>query len=167
MADIKTNALRMLGRQQIAYQVHTYNHDDGKIDGPSVAEKLGEDPNKVYKTLVTRSTGDNLFVFVVPVNRELDLKKAARSVKQKALSMLHVNELNKLTGYVRGGCSPIGMRKLYPTVIHSAATSLDSMAVSAGRIGLQVELSPLDLAKVVHADFADLVMEEKDLAGVD
>ncbi len=164
MAEIKTNAMRMLDRAGVPYQVHTYDHDDGLIDGVSVASKLGEDPNRVYKTLVTRSVGDNLFVFVIPVDCELDLKKAARAVKQKSVSMIHVSEINKLTGYIRGGCSPIGMRKLYPTVIHSAATSLPSFAISGGKIGLQVELNPLQLAQTIKADFADLVLAAKEEA---
>ena len=119
MAEQKTNAMRMLDRAKVPYQTHTYDHADGKVDGVSVAEKLGQRVEQVYKTLVTRGNG-GFYVFVIPVSKELDLKKAAKAVGEKAVEMIHVNEINKITGYIRGGCSPVGMKKQFPTVFDAA-----------------------------------------------
>ena len=156
MAESKTNAMRMLERAKIPYIAHRYAHEDGKIDGVSVAAKLGEPVEAVFKTLVTRGASRELYVFVIPVAQELDLKKAARAVGEKSVEMLHVDEINKYTGYIRGGCSPVGMKKLYVTVLDRSAAGRQAIYVSAGRIGLQVELSPTALAELVHATFADL-----------
>ena len=151
MAEVKTNAMRMLDRAKIPNQIHTYDHADGKIDGVSVAAKLGQDINAVYKTLVTKGAGGGYFVFVIPVDRELDLKKAARAVVEKTEAMITVAEINKATGYIRGGCSPIGMKKLYPTVFDAAVLNLPAVIVSGGRIGCQIEASPRDLLPLVKA----------------
>ena len=137
MAEQKTNAMRMLDRAKVPYQTHTYDHADGKIDGVSVAEKLGQRVEQVYKTLVTRGNG-GFYVFVIPVAKELDLKKAAKAVGEKAVEMIHVNEINKITGYIRGGCSPVGMKKQFPTVFDAAVETLPSVIVSGGRIGCQI-----------------------------
>ena len=156
----KTNAMRMLDRAGVPYAVHTYGSDDGKIDGISVAAKVGLDPAGVYKTLVTRGASKGVFVFVIPVAAELDLKKAARAVGEKSIQMVHVDEIDPLTGYIRGGCSPVGMKKRYPTVFHRAVEELETVAVSGGRIGAQVEVDPKLLLSLVEASTADLIVSE-------
>ena len=156
MAEVKTNAMRMLDRAKIPYRVHMYDHADGKIDGVSVAKKLGQDVDAVYKTLVTKGAGGGYFVFVIPVARELDLKKAARVVGEKSVAMIPVADLNKATGYIRGGCSPVGMKKLYPTVFDASVLNLSAVIVSGGRIGCQIEASPSDLLPLVKAVMAQI-----------
>ena len=157
--EAKTNAMRMLDRGKVPYTVHTYDHSDGRIDGVSVAAKVGIDPERVYKTLVTRGSSGGYFVFVIPVALELDLKKAARAVGEKSVAMIRVEEINKVTGYIRGGCSPVGMKKRYPTVFDSLALGLETLVVSGGRIGTQVELDPGALMAAVGAKTADLTAE--------
>ena len=127
------------------------------MDGVTAATLIGKRPEEVYKTLVTRGAGGGIYVFVIPVAEELDLKKAAKAVKEKSVAMIPVREINAITGYVRGGCSPIGMKKTFKTFIHETAEPLDKMFVSAGKVGFQVELSPQDLAKTVGCGFADIV----------
>lgn len=150
--EAKTNVMRILDKKKIDYTPHFYANEDGRIDGIAVAEKIGRPCESVFKTLVTRS-GHDLFVFVIPVNLELDLKKCAKSVGQKSVEMIHVSEINKATGYIRGGCSPIGMKKQYTTVIDKSALDCETIIFSAGRIGAQVELSPHDLEKVIPVSF--------------
>jgi len=157
--EAKTNAMRMLDRGKVPYTVHTYDHSDGKIDGVSVAAKVGIDPERVYKTLVTRGSSGGYFVFVIPVALELDLKKAARAVGEKSVAMLRVEEINRVTGYIRGGCSPVGMKKRYPTVFDSRAAGLETIVVSGGRVGTQVELAPGALMAAVGAKTADITAE--------
>ena len=157
--EAKTNAMRMLDRGKVPYTVHTYDHSDGRIDGVSVAAKVGIDPERVYKTLVTRGSSGGYFVFVIPVALELDLKKAARAVGEKSVARIRVEEINKVTGYIRGGCSPVGMKKRYPTVFDSRAAGLETIVVSGGRIGTQVELDPGALMAAVGAKTADLTAE--------
>ncbi len=154
----KTNAMRMLDRANIPYTQHSYDISDGLIDGVSVAHKTGQNPDQVFKTLVT-SSGNQLHVFVVPVAKELDLKKAARAAGEKRVEMIHVKDILKFTGYIRGGCSPIGMKKLYPTLIDQSAQAFDTILVSGGQKGLQIEVSAVDLAKLIGAKFADLTAE--------
>ena len=156
MAEQKTNAMRMLDKAKIPYQIHTYEHSDGKIDGVSVAAKLGQDVDTVYKTLVTRGASRANYVFVIPVAKELDLKKAAKSVGEKSVERIHVDEINKTTGYIRGGCSPVGMKKLFVTVFDEAVNSLPRVIVSGGRIGCQIEAAPSDLLPLVKAKTADI-----------
>ena len=160
MAEAKTNAVRIVEKSKIPFTVQTYDHSDGAIDGVSVAAKLGQDPAQVYKTLVTRGASKNLYVFVIPVAKELHLKKAAKTVGEKSIEMIHVSEINKLTGYIRGGCSPIGMKKLYTTTIDVSAEELERIFVSAGKIGMQLGVNPKDLAKLVNAAFGDITTEE-------
>lgn len=152
--------MRLLDKAKVGYTPHEYTHGDSAVDGVTVAKLSGIDPQYVFKTLVARGASKNIYVFVIPVAAELDLKKAARSAGEKSVEMVHVNELLALTGYVRGGCSPIGMRKRYKTFIDKSAEDKDRMFVSAGKIGYQIELSPLDLAKQSSAEFADLVKSE-------
>ncbi len=154
----KTNAVRMIERQKIAYELLHYEIQDGEsVDGISVSEKIGYSVEYVYKTLVATSSTNQYYVFVVPVAEELDLKKAAKVVGQKKVEMIPVKELLNITGYVRGGCSPIGMKKLFPTYLDASAESLEFMIVSAGKIGLQLKLSPQDLAKAANTEFVDIV----------
>ncbi|PLS18414.1 Cys-tRNA(Pro) deacylase [Bacillus sp. M6-12] len=152
----KTNAIRILDSKRITYKMMEYENKDGKIDGVSVAAKIGKDPKMVYKTLVTQNTHSH-YVFVIPVDEELDLKKAAKAAGEKKLDMLPVKDIQKFTGYIRGGCSPIGMKKLFPTFIDQQATDLNTIIVSGGRIGIQIELDVEDLRKVVNASLIDLV----------
>ncbi|ULO09833.1 Cys-tRNA(Pro) deacylase [Paenibacillus sp. 19GGS1-52] len=156
MQVTKTNAMRILDAKKIEYEVLIYDNEDGNIHGTAVAEKVGRPPEVVFKTLVSHS-GPNLYVFVIPVAEELDLKKAAKAAGEKKIEMLPVKELQKWTGYIRGGCSPVGMKKLYPTYIDNSAAVLDKMAVSAGKIGMQMELAPSQLVGIVAAEFCELV----------
>ena len=159
MAEAKTNAMRMLDRAKVPYRVYTYDHSDGKIDGVSVAQKLGQDVNAVFKTLVTRGHSGGYFVFVLPVAQELDLKKAAKAVGEKSVEMIHVAEINKVTGYIRGGCSPVGMKKRYPTVFDRSVEGLPTVIVSGGRIGCQIEADPRLLLPLVKATTAPLTYD--------
>ena len=152
----KTNVMRVLDQKKVAYESHSYT-PDATMTGEEIAALLREDPAHVFKTLVTRGRTGQYFVFVVPVAAELELKKAAKAAGEKSIEMIKQKELLPLTGYVHGGCSPIGMKKAFKTFIHETAESLDKMFVSAGKVGFQVELSPQDLAKTVGCGFADLV----------
>ncbi|MBQ1324612.1 MAG: Cys-tRNA(Pro) deacylase [Solobacterium sp.] len=154
----KTNALRMLDNAGIAYTTHVYDTDDGMIDGVSVAKKVGEDPEQVFKTLVTRGDDGNHYVFVIPVAERLDLKACARSVGVKSVAMIPQKELFPLTGYVHGGCSPVGMKKKYTTVFDETIVLLDRIIVSAGRVGMQVVLDPEDLLRITDGKAAPLTV---------
>ncbi|WP_203249147.1 Cys-tRNA(Pro) deacylase [Sporosarcina beigongshangi] len=155
----KTNAVRIVEGAGIHYNLMEYDVTDGLLDGVSVAEKTGQVVGHVFKTLVTIAGPRELFVFLVPVALELDLKKAAKVAGVKKLDMLPLKDLTKETGYVRGGCSAIGMKKKYPTFIDQSAKSLDSMIVSAGKIGLQMELVPEEFSRVVDAIFCDIITD--------
>lgn len=157
--EIKTNAMRILDRMKIAYEHYTYECGEF-IDGMQIVEKLHLDPEKVYKTLVTQGNSKEYFVFVIPVAEELDMKKAAKAVGQKSVAMIHVKEITQITGYVRGGCTAVGMKKQFVTVIDETAQKLEKIVVSGGRIGSQLELSPLDLAKAAQASFAPVIVQE-------
>ena len=152
----KTNAMRIIESAGIAFTTHSYESDGKAVDGVTVAGKLGKSPDEIYKTLVTKGSARDPYVFVVPAAAELDLKKAAKAVGEKAVAMIPVADINKLTGYVRGGCSPVGMKKQYVTVIHTAARELPTITVSAGRSGRQVHLNADDLARLIDAKFADI-----------
>ncbi len=154
MKKTKTNAMRILDKEKIDYENMSYSTEDGKIDGVSVAHKIGREPGIVYKTLVAQGSGKEYYVFVIPVEAELDLKKAAKAVDEKKVEMLPVKELLAVTGYVRGGCSPVGMKKLLPTIIEEAAKAQETIIVSGGKIGLQIDLSPRDLENVTKAKYA-------------
>ena len=157
MAEFKTNVMRMLDKEKVPYTPHTYDHGDGAIDGASVAAKMGQDPARVFKTLVTQGAGKSYFVFVVPVLAELDLKKAAKSVGEKSVAMIHVADINKVTGYVRGGCSPVGMKKQYTTVFDESVLTQEKVYVSGGRIGTQVCCAPADLIRAARAATAKII----------
>lgn len=151
----KTNVMRILDQKKVTYTPHSYADTDA-LSGMEVAAVLHQDPNRVFKTLVTESTGKRYYVFLVPVCRELNLKKAAQAVGEKKLEMLKAKELLPLTGYIHGGCSPIGMKKPFPTVIDQSAAGFDSIFFSAGKIGYQVELSLSELEKVLPFRLADI-----------
>ncbi len=153
----KTNVMRVLEQKNISYIPHAYDPEAG-LDGVSVAKQLGQDPEAVFKTLVARGASGELYVFDIPVEDNLDLKKAAKAVGEKSVAMIHQKELLPLTGYVHGGCSPVGMKKQYPTVFHETAEILDTIMVSAGKIGFQVELEPSALIALVGGTTADLAV---------
>lgn len=154
----KTNAMRILEQKKIPYTAHTYPHEGVAIDGVQVAALLGQDPECVFKTLVTRGARSQLYVFVIPVKSELDLKKAARSVGEKSIAMIRVSEITPLTGYVRGGCSPIGMKKAFPTVFDEQIEIIPYIVVSGGKIGLQIQLTPQDLLIASNGTIAEITV---------
>lgn len=152
----KTNVMRILDGQKTAYEGHTYEPDPTK-SGTEIAALLGEDPGRVFKTLVTRGKSGKNYVFVIPVAEELDLKKAAGAAGEKSIAMIPQKELLPLTGYVHGGCSPIGMKKTFPTFVHETAQGLERMFVSAGKVGFQIGIAPEDLIRTAGGRLADLV----------
>jgi len=152
----KTNAIRLLEQQKIHFDVMEYETGDGQVDGVSVAEKIGQPVARVFKTLVAKASAQRLFVFVIPVAEELDLKAAAKVVGEKKIEMLAVKDLLSHTGYVRGGCSPVGMKKLYPTVIDASAQEQGSIIVSAGKIGMQIHVQIEDLKNITKAQLATI-----------
>ena len=154
----KTNVMRVLEQKGVAYTPHTYP-TDGSIDGASVAGYLGQDPECVFKTLVARGASGGYYVFDIPVEDTLDLKKAAKAVGEKSIAMIHQKELLPLTGYVHGGCSPVGMKKQFPAVFHETVVLFDTICVSAGKIGVQVEVPPQALLELLGAETADIVVE--------
>ena len=153
----KTNVMRTLEQKKLPYTAHSYD-PDGPIDGVSVAQTLGQPPERVFKTLVTKAASGAYYVFDIPVAENLDLKKAARAVVEKYGAMLPQKEQLGLTGYVHGGCSPVGMKKQFPTVFHETALLYDTICVSAGKIGAQVECSPQALIALLRAKTADIIV---------
>lgn len=156
--DDKTNVMRILDKENVPYTPHFYPHEDGQIDGLAVAKKLNQPPEQVFKTLVTQGADHNYYVFVLPVAEELNLKAAARSVGAKSVEMIHVKDINKITGYIRGGCSPIGMKKAFVTVFDESALLCDTIYVSGGKIGTQVQAAPQDLLRLTSGTTAALTM---------
>lgn len=157
MPLVKTNAIRIIEQNKIKYNTYTYDNKDGKIDGISVAGKIGRPIENVYKTLVTQGHSKDLYVFVIPVSDELDLKKCALNAEEKNIEMIPVKDITKWTGYIRGGCSPIGMKKNYKTFIDSSVIKINSIIISAGKIGVQMELEPEKLIEVTNAVVCDVV----------
>lgn len=153
----KTNAMRILDQKNINYNNFEYDKGDGKIDGISVAAKIGKDPKLVYKTLVAQGNSKSIYVFVIPVAEELDLKKAAKVSGEKKVELIPVKEILKWTGYIRGGCSPIGMKKNYKTFIDACACEIQKIIVSAGKIGAQIELGVTDLTDTIDAQLEDII----------
>lgn len=158
--EIKTNAMRILDKNKIHYRTNSYECDEF-IDGIHIADKLGQSYDISFKTLVTVGKSKNYYVFCIPVDREIDLKEAARSVGEKSVEMIHVKDINSVTGYVRGGCTPIGMKKSYMTVIDESCLNYEEIIVSGGKIGLQIIISPRDLISVVRAKTAYLCKNDK------
>ncbi len=155
----KTNAMRVLDQKGIFYKIHSYVNTNA-ISGIDVANVLQENPNVVFKTLVTESKTGNHYVFLVPVDKELDLKKAAKTVGEKSISMLKQSKLLLLTGYIHGGCSPIGMKKLFKTVIDISANDYDKIIFSGGKIGYQIEISLMDLKKAISFELSDISVDK-------
>ncbi|HCW54320.1 MAG TPA: Cys-tRNA(Pro) deacylase [Clostridium sp.] len=155
--ETKTNAMRLLDRNKVEYTTHSYQNEDGKIDGVAVAHKIGRDEESVFKTLVTVGHSKENYVFVVPVAEELDMKKAAKAAGEKNIEMIHVKDINKITGYIRGGCSPLGMKKVFKTFVHNTATNYPTIVFSGGKIGSQIEMNPNDLPKVIECEFVDII----------
>lgn len=153
--DDKTNVMRVLDGKKISYKSYMYE-PDATMSGEEIAAILGENADKVFKTLVTQGKSNQYYVFVIPVKKELDLKKAAKAVSEKSISMIPQKELLPLTGYVHGGCSPIGMKKSFPTTIHETAQEYEEIFFSAGKVGYQVEVAVKDLEKVVRVSYADV-----------
>ena len=156
MANVKTNAMRILDKAGVTYQIYTYDASDEQIDGISVAQKVGRPVEQVYKTLVAQGASREYYVFIIPVATELDLKAAARAVGEKAVQMIKVADINKVTGYIRGGCSPLGMKKVYKTILDSSCTAMETIIVSAGKIGYQIELLPKDLLGLIGGKIEDI-----------
>ena len=160
----KTNVMRILDQKKIPYTALFYEEEQGpqgtREYGVHVAAVLSQDPARCFKTLVAKGASRGVYVFEVPVAENLDLKKAAKAVGEKSIELLHVAEINAVTGYIRGGCSPVGMKKLYPTVFHKTALDYDTIYISAGKIGAQVELPPRALLDLLRADTADLIAEQ-------
>lgn len=154
--EVKTNAMRILDRNKISYKEHLYE-SDGFADGVTIANKLNQPTERVFKTLVAIGKSRNYYVFVVPVAEELNLKAAAAAVGEKSVEMIHVKDINSVTGYIRGGCSPIGMKKQFKTVINDSAQNFDNIIFSGGRRGAQVEMNPNELADLIGADFAHII----------
>lgn len=158
--EIKTNAMRILETKKIAFTTHTYECEEF-VDGIQIADMLGLPHEKVYKTLVTQGNSKNYYVFVIPIAEELDMKKAAKSVGEKSVAMLHVKDINAVTGYIRGGCTAIGMKKQYVTRIEEAAKNLEHIIVSGGKLGTQLELTPDDFIKASNAQYADITVKNE------
>ncbi|MEG0077283.1 Cys-tRNA(Pro) deacylase [Anaerorhabdus sp.] len=152
----KTNATRILDKHKIQYLIHTFS-DDVALSGVEVAKLLNQDPNRVFKTLVTIGKSNMYYVFMIPANCELDLKKAAKCVGEKNIEMIKSKELLPLTGYIHGGCSPIGMKKFFKTTIHETAKNFDTLLFSGGKIGYQIEMNVDDLLKIIQFQFDDVV----------
>ena len=157
MAQGKTNAMRILDTNNIIYSTHSYENKDNKIDGIAVANKIGKDPESVFKTLVTQGHSKEYFVFVIPVAEELDMKKASKAAGEKNIEMIHVKDINSITGYIRGGCSPLGMKKVFKTYVQEEALLFETIVFSGGKIGAQIEMNPNDLQKVIECSFVDVI----------
>ena len=158
--EVKTNAMRILDRMKISYEYQTYECDEF-TDGIETADKLNLPHEQVYKTIVTTGKSGEHYVFVLPIEAEIDFKKAAKAVGEKSIEMLHLKELTPLTGYVRGGCSPLGMKKQFPTVVHESAASFDKIYISGGRIGTSITVNPDALLKVTRGQYADIIQHNE------
>lgn len=157
--ELKTNAMRFLDTKKIAYEVQAYQCDEF-IDGVHVAEELGQPLDETFKTIVAQGKSGSYYCFLLPVAEELDLKKAAKSVGEKSVELLHVKDITKVTGYVRGGCTPIGMKKQFMTVVHSGAQELEKFYISGGRIGMQIHLSPTELVNAINGKFEPIILSQ-------
>lgn len=155
--EVKTNAVRILDRNKVEYELNKYECDDFK-DGVSIADMLEQSYDMSFKTLVTVGKSGKYYVFAIPVDKEINMKKAAKEVGEKNIEMVHVKDINAVTGYIRGGCTPIGMKKNYQTVINESAKEHEKIIVSGGRLGLQIILKPDDLVKVTNGRYADIIM---------
>ncbi len=155
--ESKTNDIIILDTNKIEYITHSYENKDNKIDGIAVAHKIDKDVDSVFKTLVTQGNSKEFYVFVIPVAEELDMKKASKIAGEKNIEMIHVKDINPITGYIRGGCSPLGMKKVFRTFIQEEALLFDAIVFSGGKIGAQIEMDPNDLEKVIKCSFEDII----------
>ncbi|MBQ3583691.1 MAG: Cys-tRNA(Pro) deacylase [Lachnospiraceae bacterium] len=155
--EVKTNAMRILDRNKISYTVNTYECEEF-VDGIHIADQLGQSYEQSFKTLVTVGKSNAYYVFVIPIDKEIDMKKAAKEVNEKNIEMIHVKDINKVTGYIRGGCTPIGMKKQYKTVLHKSILEFEEVIISGGRIGAQIFIKPQDLIQVTGATVADIAV---------
>jgi len=155
--EVKTNAMRILDRHKIQYKLNTYNCENF-VDGKQIADMLGQDYNISFKTLVAVGKSRQYYVFAIPVAEELDMKQAAKEAGEKSIALVHVKDINKVTGYVRGGCTPVGMKKQYPVFVHESAKGSESIIISGGRLGAQIFLNPDDLIKVTGGKYADIIV---------
>lgn len=156
--EIKTNAMRILDKNKVAYQVNLYECEEF-IDGVHIADMLGQEYARSFKTLVMVGKSKQYYVFAIPIDKEVDMKKAAKVVGEKSLEMVHVKDINQVTGYIRGGCTPIGMKKNYPTILHESAREFSEIIISGGKLGTQIFLAPDDLLKVTRGSYADVTAE--------
>lgn len=156
--DIKTNAMRILDKNKVPYTVHTYECEEF-IDGVHIADMLGQSYERSFKTLVAVGKSGSYYVYDIPVDQELDMKKAAKAVGEKAVELIHVKDIYSITGYIRGGCTPIGMKKKYPSVLHSSIMNYETVIISGGRLGSQIEIAPADLVRILQAKVADIIAE--------
>lgn len=156
--EVKTNAMRILDKNKISYHVNLYECDEF-IDGIHIADQLGQSYSMTFKTLVMVGKSKQYYVFAVPIDQEVDMKKAAKVVGEKNLEMVHVKDINQVTGYIRGGCTPIGMKKNYPTVLHESAKDFEEIIISGGKLGTQIFLNPEDLLKVTGGSYADIIVK--------
>jgi len=157
--ESKTNAMRILDSNKIEYTTHSYENKDGKIDGIAVAHKINKDVDSVFKTLVTQGHSKEFYVFVIPAAQELDMKKASKVANEKNIELIHVKDINTITGYIRGGCSPLGMKKVFNTFIQVDALLFDTIVFSGGKIGAQIEMNPNELKKVIECSFVDIIKQ--------
>lgn len=157
MKQQKTNAMRILDKAKLSYEVFSYDHGKDAVDGISVAAMLHQDPDMVFKTLVTVANTKEYIVFVVPVAHELNLKKGAKAAGVKSVEMIHVKDINQITGYIRGGCSPIGMKKQLMTIVHESCLAYERIMFSAGKIGMQIAMKPDELIALIHAATAEII----------
>ena len=157
--ESKTNAMRILDSNKIEYTTHSYENKDGKIDGIAVAHKINKDVDSVFKTLVTQGHSKEFYVFVIPAAQELDMKKASKVANEKNIELIHVKDINTITGYIRGGCSPLGMKKVFNTFIQEDALLFDTIVFSGGKIGAQIEMNPNELKKVIECSFVDIIKQ--------
>ncbi len=155
--ESKTNAMRILDRSKIEYTTYNYQNKDGKINGVAVAHKINKNEQEVFKTLVTQGHSKDFYVYVVPVAQELDMKKAVKAASEKSIEMIHVKDINKITGYIRGGCSPIGMKKAFKTFFHNTALNYETIVFSGGKIGSQIEMNPKQLENILDCTFVDII----------
>jgi len=155
--ETKTNAMRILDSNKIDYKTHSYENKDNKIDGVAVAHKIGKDVDSVFKTLVTQGNSKEFYVFVIPVAKELDMKKASKIAGEKNIDLIHVKDINSITGYIRGGCSPLGMKKVFKTFIQEEAILFNTIVFSGGKIGAQIEMNPNHLKKVINCSFENII----------
>ena len=156
--EIKTNAMRILDKNKVAYRVNLYECEEF-IDGVHIADMLGQEYARSFKTLVMVGKSKQYYVFAIPIDKEVDMKKAAKVVGEKSLEMVHVKDINQVTGYIRGGCTPIGMKKNYPTILHESARGFSEIIISGGKLGTQIFLAPDDLLKVTRGSYADVTAE--------